>query len=296
MTQEYKILWFEDSKDFVGSLIDSIKTHVENMGFQFSYEVKPDDKELDEEFLKKMDPDLIIVDYGLGSGTKGDIVVSKIRAIEPSADVVFYSGKIEDYINKISRNIDGVFFTIRENLLERTQKLIDRSVRKQQEPNNMRGVIIAEAVDIEGKMENLILIALGVDTERKKVIEKILNPEFQVLTFQKKYDLVNKICKERIKNLKLKKGGNPTEKVAIEKTITAITEKKEVFVTAQTEVIEMRNIMAHASFDPVKGCLVSYVRSEPVVVNDDFCKKTRQDLLKHSENLDELASLIATEI
>ena len=103
MTQEYKILWFEDSLEFVESLLDPISEHVEAMGFNFVYERKPDDKELNPELLQRVDPDLIIVDYGLGSGTKGDVVVEKIRAIEPYADVIFYSGTKEDYINKISR-------------------------------------------------------------------------------------------------------------------------------------------------------------------------------------------------
>ncbi len=295
MTQEYRILWFEDSPGFVESLIDPIEEHVESMGFKFSYEIKPDDKELDEELLKKVDPDLIIVDYGLGSGTKGDVVVKKIRAIEPYADVIFYSGKMEDYINKISREIDGVFFTIRSNLLEKTRKLINRSVRKQQEPNNMRGVIIAEAVDIEGKMEKLILIALGPDAERESVIKKILDPEWQVLTFKKKFDIVNKICKERVKNLRCKKRANPTKEDEIDAIISEINQKKEAFIDAEKEVIEIRNIMAHASYDQKTGCLISYVRSSPVIVDDDFCKKTRKDLRKHSENLDELIKLISTE-
>jgi len=296
MTQEYKILWFEDSTDFVESLIDLIKEHVESMGFKFSYDVKPDDKELNEELLKKVDPDLIIVDYGLGSGTKGDVVVEKIRAIEPYADVIFYSGKIEDYIDKISRKIDGVFFTIRSDLSEKTRKLINRSIRKQQEPNNMRGVIIAEAVDIEEKMEKLILIALGPDAERKNVIMKIVDPEWQVLTFQNKFDLVNKICKERINALlKSKNSANPTKKVEIDAIISEIKQRKEAFLDAQGEVIEMRNIMAHAAEDQNTGCLVSYVRkNNPITVDDDFCKKTRKDLQKHSKNLDEIIRLIST--
>lgn len=297
MTQKYSILWFDDSKDFVDPRLELIKEHVESLGFEFIHEITPDDSLLNEKWLKKLDPDLILVDYGLGQGTKGDKVVETIRKIEPYADVVFYSGKFQDYIDKISRKIDGIYFTIRKDLVEKTRNVINRTVRKQQEPNNMRGVIIAEAVDIEGKMEKLILIALGPDAERKNVIEKIVNPEWQVLTFQNKFDLVNKISKERIKSLRSKRSANPTKKAEIDEIISEITQKKEALLKAQREVIDIRNIMAHASRDPKTGCLSSYVRkSEQVIVDDEFCNKTRKDLRKHSENLDELINLISIEI
>jgi len=298
MTQKYSILWFDDSKDFVEPRLELIKAHIESLGFEFICEFTIDDSLLNEEWLKKLDPDLILVDYGLGKGTMGDKVVEKIKKIEPDAVVVFYSGKIEDYIEKISRKIDGMYFTIRADLVEKTRNVINRTVRKQQEPNNMRGVIIAEAVDIEGKMENLILIALGPDEERKKVIQKIMDPKWQILTFQNKFDLVNKICKERIKSLNKAKNSSkdPTKKAEMDTLISEITAKKQALVDAQEEVIKIRNIMAHAIYDTKTGCMISYVSPTPVPIDDAFCKKTRNDLRNHSENLDEITRLISTKI
>lgn len=298
MTQKYSILWFDDTPAFVEPRLELIKEHVETLGFEFIHEITPDADLLNEEWLKKLDPDLILIDYGLGKGTKGDKVVEKIKKIEPYADVVFYSGKFEDYINKISRNLDGIYFTVRADLVEKTRNVINRTVRKQQEPNNMRGVIIAEAVDIEGKMENLILIALGPDDERKNVIKKIIDPEWQILTFQNKFDLVNKICKERIKSLRIFKNSSkdPTKKAEIETLISEIKAKKQALVDAQEEVIKIRNIMAHAIYDTETGCMISYVSATPVPIDDAFCKKTRNDLRNHSENLDEITRLISTKI
>jgi hypothetical protein len=179
--------------------------------------------------------------------------------------------------------------------VEKTRNVINRTVRKQQEPNNMRGVIIAEAVDIEGKMENLILIALGPDAERKNVIKKIMDPEWHILNFQNKYDLVNKICKERIKALRVSRNtATPTRRTEIDTLMSEISLRKQAFVDAKEEVIEIRNVMAHAAEDPNTGCLVSYVRrNSPITVDDGFCKKTRKDLQKHSKNLDELITLIS---
>ncbi|TRZ49404.1 MAG: hypothetical protein D4S01_08640 [Dehalococcoidia bacterium] len=296
MTQYYRILWYEDSVDFIDSLIDSIKGYVGFLGFDCSLIIERDGSKLDQEWLNKMDPDLIIVDYGLGDGKKGDEVVDKIKAIEPYAEVIFYSINLEDCKENIE--VEGVYFSNRKDLFVKTQKIIDRTVRKQQDVNNMRGVIIAEAVDIEGKMEELILIALGPDAERKNVIKKIVDPEWQVLTFKKKFDLINKICKERIKTLReARNSANPTKKIEIDAKISEIEQKKEEFIDAEEEVINMRNIMAHASQDPSTGCLTSYLRkTDPVIVDDGFCKKTRKDLRKHAENLDKLIRLISTEI
>jgi hypothetical protein len=295
VTQKYVILWYEDSKDFVDSLVDPIKEHVESLGFDFLYENKIDDTDLVEPWLKKIDPDLILVDYGLGGGTKGDQVLEKIKAIEPFAEIVFYSKNYEDYIKKISRKMDGVFFTIRKDLLSKTTNVINKTVRKQQEPNNMRGVIIAEAIDIERRMEKIILICLGVDSEREKVIKKVIDPEEEILTFKKKSDLVNKICKERI--LALKRAGSTAvspKKEAIQALITEISAKKKIFETAEDEVVKIRNVMAHAIQDEKTGCLKSYIiKSNPITVDDNFCKTTRTNLKKHCTNLDDLTNLLS---
>ena len=70
---------------------------------------------------------------------------------------------------------------------------------------------------------------------------------------------------------------------------------KGIFTKANTEVIYIRNIMAHAIEDPTsQDCLVSYLNKDnPIKVDDEFCKETRKTLKKHSENLDQLVSLFS---
>jgi hypothetical protein len=142
-------------------------------------------------------------------------------------------------------------------------------------------------------MDTVIAKCLSTDEERRNVVEKILDPEFDILSLKKKYDLINKICKERIKTLERLCGEATAEaKEGIQAKKTEVETKKAEFVNVYKEIIEVRNVMAHTEENPkIKNTLISYIRKEePITVDDNFCRETRKNLRKHSENLNALIS------
>ena len=290
MNLKYNILLFEDDSDYVESINDLLNDHLDDLGFELALQVERDGNNLDE-LIETNDWDLILMDYNLNSESpKGDVLISQIRDHALFTEIIFYSDaqKFEDNIK--SQLIDGIYFARgRRNLIEKVKKVINLTLKKNQDINNMRGLVIAETIDIETKMDTIILAYFGSDDEKSKVIQKILDPKFDAISTKKKYDLINKICKERIVSLNKEFNGVPDEKLIKLKTVSR------EFKTIEPEIINIRNILAHVRVsENHKNTLISHINenSQPIDVNDEWCKSTRQNIRKHSANLDELMKQI----
>lgn len=289
MTLKYNILWLEDAPEYIDSLKPALQDHLSELGFEFGLHSAADDTDLIKSITDN-DIDLILVDQNLSGKKKGEKLIDAIRQNEIYIDVIFYS-QYAGLREKTGEKLEGVFYAERDNLKEKTLKVIDRTIKRQQEINNMRGVIVAETIDIEKKMDTFIMKYFGADNEKKNVIEKVLDPEFEALSPKKKFDLINKICKEKIKSLAdLHQKADPEKKDTFQKIKSSIESKKSQFINVYEEIIEVRNIMAHAEESAgSKNTLVSHIRkNEPICVDDKFCKGTRKNIKKHADNLDAL--------
>jgi len=289
MTLKYNILWFDDSQEFIDSLAPMIKEYLENLGFVLNLKRNPEENRLKEIFETER-PDLLLVDFDLKKSETADKLLETISRDELYAAAILYS-QHTDFQEKIGGKLQGVWFTERKNLREKTRKIIDLTIKKQQDVNNMRGVIIAETIYLEQKMDTFVKTYLGIDDERKNITEKILDPEFGALDVKKKYDLINKICKEKIKTLeRLQEKSDAEKKELIQAAKTSLITRKTEFIKVYDEIIKIRNVMAHAKEDEnKKNTLISYIiENEPICINDEWCGKTRKSIKKHSENLDGL--------
>ena len=87
-----------------------MKKYVEDLGFALKVTCRVDDSDL-VEIVKESDPALLLVDFDLGDGTKGDAIVDKLRGIELYSFALFYSQKYSDFEKRISGKLEGVYFT-----------------------------------------------------------------------------------------------------------------------------------------------------------------------------------------
>ena len=71
MKIKYNILWVENERDWLDSIVDDIKDFVEDLGFQFSYEVASGKSEISD--YNKYD--LILMDLNLASEPTGDEII-----------------------------------------------------------------------------------------------------------------------------------------------------------------------------------------------------------------------------
>ena len=280
MDLNYYILLFEDDSGYVDSIEGLLEDYLDDLGFKLKLCVKADGNQLNE-LISDDKWNLILMDYNLRSSEKGDELIKQIRSHELYTEIIFYS-EDPDFEDKIiSELIDGIYFVRgRGILIEKVKKVIDVTLKKNHDINNMRGLVIAETIDLEIKMDSLILSYFGSDDEKRRVFQKVIDPKFDALSTKKKYDLINKICKERIASL----NGSLDEG-------RVLNELYSEFKNIESEIITIRNILAHARESPQhKNKLVSRINKNDTdnIVDNNWCIKTRKDIIKHSKNLDEL--------
>ncbi len=296
MKLRYVIAWFEDSKTFVNVSKVSMEEHLRELGFSPVIVQRPGGAR-SLQVIKSVKPDLILIDLNLAGKENGQDIVEKIRDNELYTDVVFYS-KQHDFLRELG-NLEGVFYCDRSALEQKTRKIIDITVKRQQDVNNLRGVLIAEAIDIERKMESFITRYLGLsrNEEKRSVFERLYQEDN--LTFQQKYQFAERILGKAIARLEVKlqsaRSTGSSKVGELSTRLSNLKSGKQKFDRFGKEIIRLRNVMAHV--EEVKGKTnVLHVHDEHgnlVVVDDEYCNSKRKSVGEHSQNLQSLIKDVA---
>ena len=306
MKIEYHILWFEDQVRWLNSIKSRLSNFLEDLGFELIVTKEINGDNVDE-LLKKidnkqMDVDLILMDFKLSSNDKGNVLIDKIRKNELFTEIIFYSqsGDVRNEVN----NLEGVYFSDRRTFFNKTTKVINNSIKKIQDVNNMRGLVIAETSELDVKLMDIIINFLKKDNKK--------------LSDKKKEEILKKLIKNRTQRLK------SLEKINISKAddlynglesydkLRAVFRlikhrhnetRKDTFISYtnilsnyKKQVMDIRNILAHVKEDTdkkgnkiLKSTLKGY---ENFIFNEDMCIKIRKNLIKHSENLENILNKI----
>jgi hypothetical protein len=292
----YEILFIENDLKFIGSIELIISHFLSDLGFNLN-----SSRETGKDFsMEKFDKvfDLILLDLNLYKDILGSDLIQKIRDNENVSDILFYSDDLTNFDNQLKTlgNVDGVYFCRgRKYLLPKIKKLILKSIKKQQEVSNLRGLVISEAIDLEAKMSKIIIKFFGLLNHPREGLfyEKILDPE--VFMLGRKSNLMNSICGELKSDLAKqiigsKKGEKEKEKKILEEVNAVHTECKNI----SKEIVDIRNVLSHvkesdANPKILKSILPQY---KEVIIDDLWCINTRKNLIKHSKNLDILLDKI----
>ena len=288
MKLDYNILWIDDTPTWVKSIEGPLKEHFDEMGYRLMItQAKSGDKI--EDAIKNPELDLIIVDYKLPNVTGKDLIET-IRKKHVLIEIVFYSqeGNPKD---KFDTPPDGVYFTSREDAEERITNVIDLTLKKSLDINNVRGLVIAETIDIEMRLGEVLVRCFGKNGELFR--ERLLNPDNGLLDFGKKDRLLQGILNDkiaaltkRIENAK----GKPMKQA--KKTLVKLKKLKEEYKAFAAEVIHPRNTMAHVEkqWDNNGKCILkSRAKGYPeITVDQEWFTKVRKDLIKHGDNLEKI--------
>jgi CheY-like chemotaxis protein len=289
MKLDYNILWIDDTPNWVKSIESPLKKHFDELGYRLKIKLEKSGVNI-VDLIKNPELDLIIVDFQLPNVT-GKELIETIRKKHVLVEIVFYSqaGNPKD---KFDTPPDGVYFTSREDAEERITAVIDLTLKKVQDINNIRGLVIAETIDIETKLGDVLASCFG---DRGTLFrERLLDPEMQ-LDFGKKDKLLQGILKDRITELNKKNGdGKATQKD--QALLAALKELKAVYKLFPDEVIHPRNTMAHVErqWDENGKCILKSRAKghRPICVDHDWCLNARKNLIKHMENLDKILQTI----
>lgn len=307
MRIDYNILWFEDIKSSFDAKKQIVKEIVEDFGFSFP-EPRNEIDGANIETIEYDNYDLLIVDLNL-AGTKGPILIDKIRHNEGVyTEVVFYSSDGEKAVRNALKDfeIDGAYCAGRDNddFEEKVKKVIKNTIKKVQDINNMRGLIMAETSDLDEKMLEIIQIVIERHPEQihKTLIDKIFSDVGNSVNEKKdKYDKWEK-------NKNIAKLLSDTLMLDASKKLNAVQHvidvfegeiftpyKENKFLDAyKAEIGETRNIFAHVTVINEGGVKKLKSKKKEIVFTDEYCSDVRAALIRYSAILEGIKNSLLT--
>jgi hypothetical protein len=306
MKLSYNILWFEDNDVSYNGKKEMVKSIVEDdLGFLFP-EPKREINAQNIERIDYRDIDLIIVDLNLANDDKGTKIVDFIRNSEQVfTEVVFYSSYGEDAVRDALKNIkiDGAYCADRKDadFEDKVRQVIHTTVKKVQDLNNMRGLIMAETSDIDSTMFDIIKTVLDKDAFgiRNNLVKQIFeNVNGKVTGKKTDFDTfhgnqnINRVLKDTVMF-------DASEKIKavqfiIDKIEHKITTqyKNEVFKTDYSAITKKRNLLGHVTQKSDEGKIMIGTGEHAFEFNDEFCIEMRRKVKKYGNDLDKLLELI----
>lgn len=149
MNTTYRILWIDDSDDFIDSTKELIEDTVKGNNMFPDIKTYSEYSEYQKNELDNFDIDVfnlydqIVVDYAL-SETTGDRLIRDLRGHNIFTDIVFYSSDYEAMQAEVKSGdqLDGVFFSRRENLTSVVDRVIKKNLKREYSISNIRGLIM----------------------------------------------------------------------------------------------------------------------------------------------------------
>lgn len=265
MNTTYKMLWIEDSDDY----IEMTKELVEDVVMQNNMFPELSIYQTYESFynneLQNFDADIfnlydqIIVDFAL-SETTGDKIIRDLRKKNIFTDIVFYSSnfeKLKEEVRKIDEQLDGIFYANRADLTTAIDKVIKKNLKREYSIANIRGLLMdsTSEFDYVCRTTTIELFEKLTDEKQLEVVKKA--KEF-VASAEGKAKSNFKVL-EKLQGIDfLKKAINATEYVMDNKNRYAVmayvvrqfiddTRYDDTFSELyQTQLVTPRNQLAHS--------------------------------------------------
>jgi len=301
MRIKYNILWIEDQQDWIDTTEIFFKTKLEELGFKLEKEILKNSDLIDDKIASNgfSDFDLILIDFKLGNSDTGNLIIDKIRKNEIFTDVLFYS---QDFTlvkeSLASMYLEGVYISDRNDIVDKFEKVMKTTIKKIQEVNTLRGLIMAETSEMDFLMEEILEKYLDKRCNNEenlklctKMIKKVRdhfntnNEEFNII--EESNDgkgLINKIYFDSNK-----KSNSINSLLRIENS-SDLKNIKKCNKNYIKEIIEPRNNLAHVKeeIEDGKKILVSIKTGNKFIFNENKCIEIRKNLIKHRSNLENL--------
>ena len=308
MKLKYKILWIENEEDWVESIEDQIQEYLEDLGF--NYEMKLIGKE--EKNIAYNDYDLILMDLNLADQPNCAELISKIRDLGTYTDVVFYSSMGIDELRAKGKEkeLEGVYYSGRTpetSFINKVKAVIDSTIKKVQDLDNVRGLVMAEVSELDVRMLSLIdtyYIQKGSEAKtrefKKHLVDDIEKATRKRLTSSENCD---KQCKHKWNGLTIQEIVNDFEFDASRKArairLIIDTEKipykaknKNFFEDYLQDMLNMRNNLAHCVSCIKDGKEILITKKGEMV----FDEKKFQEIRKQIKGYNELFNSIEVKI
>lgn len=305
MKLEYKILWIDNVNAIYTDHQSTIEEHLTNLGFTPIIEKGADYQAFDkfESDLKQFD--LFLLDYKLDGTQNGNEIIKNIRNEHSIyTDVIFYSTLPDEVRQRIyDDKLNGVYYTSRdfEQFEEDVLSIIDVTIKKTQDVNNLRGLIMAEVAELERIKERIIIKASPKISEKnieKYVLKKIKSSGNSTKNNAEKLliDIDNVLFEDLFKKIgfiDLDKKLHATGEILHKLNITTPISKEALIEPYKQNIRDMRNKFAHIEeCDGVDENGISCKIIGDIPFTEKNCINIRKEIKKYKGILTEIEQQI----
>ena len=282
MSLNFKIIWIDDTKDWVDSVQDGVRDALADEGLEYSHQHFDRCPDLDK-LLPDPELSMIAVDWNLPN-LKGDEVVAKVRQLEKFVDIIFYS---QDGTSQLAskHQLDRVFYRRREDVEDTIRELLEHHIESALGLNTMRGMIVAEAIRIENEMAALMARFLGGRSEF--YLDQIVKGKNSPYDAMKKHTFLTRAIQTMISEAE--NGGQKQLLEDLQKVAACLKKLPD-------DVIHHRNIFAHGEWERVDGGGIVLKGISGALRSVEFtrsqCREIRKNYQKHLANLRKLSLLL----
>lgn len=297
MDLKYKILWFDNDAEWVKSIEGFVKEIVEELGFLYECRLYITGASIDNIQLDNYD--IILMDLNLDDDTSGDgdQLINKIRSLDVYTDVLFYSAdglaKIKEKAQALG--LEGVYFSGRSqsSFISKLRKVINTTIKKVQDLNNLRGLVMAEVSELDAVMDRIILLYFNTE-ERMALFHKHITANREKtlrdsLNCANKCQLIwrDKDIQEIVPRLDSSQKARAI-KIIIEQSRPDLYLEGNFYEDYMAIIITPRNELAHCKSEIRDGKEMLLTRKGDKCFDETFFKEIRKNILKYSGIFNEL--------
>lgn len=195
MTNEFKILWFEDETTWYTMQSKKVANYLKTTYNLKSIPKHETGANFNPDILKTENAyDLILMDYKLAAGNTGEKIIELIRSNSILTDILLYSSEYQKMVDTLvaqSPLIDGVYFADRKNALfeDKLHGIIHKIVRRSEDVVNLRGFFLDNTSDFEVRIKELLKLSWDklpenheeLENSMNEILDNILNHDDQVV-------------------------------------------------------------------------------------------------------------------
>jgi len=288
MNLKYNVLWFEDNERWFNVHADILEEELDEIGFDLIVRREMDSGNVGE-LCQDQRFDLIAVDLNLDNGSKGHDVINEFRANGVFTEVVFYSSSGPQAVRRKmiedGSHVDGVYCIDRNDFETQIMSVIDTTIKKVQDLNNMRGLVMAALADYDSALNDFLLAA----AERHGIHDHILGKvkerverqhETQMASVEKFKDIES--LEEALTDHNLSSYGRVCVVLSVlkrKKKCATVAELKAEIQDFQRNLIKERNLLAHVREDP--DTFPPKLIGKDVEYCDEVFRSRRLELRRH---------------
>lgn len=179
MRLDFNVLWVDDQPNAVMSQRESIERQIRKEGFRLQVEFATSLPVAEERLSSDIfgdHIDLVLMDYDLGVGEKGDVGLGLIRKLFPFKDVIFYSAEASNLLGKVanahvqgsSAYVEGIYCSTRLDLPDTVVGAFEALVKKVLDIDHSRGIVMGATSDIDHHVSDSLVAIFDKSAEDKK--------------------------------------------------------------------------------------------------------------------------------